>query len=244
MLAPLAQLFVRYALPIIPPLAVGLGVALARLGGFAHQRFAQKLESRLAAAGLSALAVLALGPPLVRLAQFDHLLAQPDTRELAQQWLLDRHGATGASIGYYQQIHLVEPSWKDACVGKTPSWINPAEAAEDPDHGPPFWNQLVTQGPTAFLQMCLDSAFKGQNLNQADYVLWPAPVLMCGKQGRLEGPEPSGQCFELATDISPGRPACGDLFDMFDSFFVPYAAFDGMTHPGPEVKIFKNLCKR
>ena len=43
---------------------------------------------------------------------------------------------------------------------------------------------------------------------------------------------------------SPGTAACHDLFDMFDSFFVPYAAFDGVVRPGPRVEIFKNLCKR
>jgi hypothetical protein len=92
--------------------------------------------------------------------------------------------------------------------------------------------------------MCLDGAFKGQDLGGADYLFWPAPVLMCGKQGRLEAPEPSGQCVQLVDVISPGTPACDDLFDMFDSFFVPYAAFDGVIRPGPRVAIYKNLCKR
>ncbi len=239
MLVPLAQLFVRYALPIVPPLAVGLGIALARLSSIAHQRF----SGTRAAAAFGAVAVLALGPPLVRLVQFDHLLAQPDTRELAQRWLLE-HGGTGASFGYYQQIHFVEPSWKEACVGRVPSWVDPAAAAETPNHGPPFWNTLVPAGPPSLLQMALDGAFKGQNPTSADYVFWPSPVLMCGKQGRTEAPEPTGQCFELVETISPGTPACGDLFDMFDSFFVPYAAFDGVDRPGPKVAIYKNLCKR
>ena len=239
MLAPVTQLFVRYAVPILPALAVGLALALTRLSMFVHER----VEGRLAGAVLGALAVLALGPPLVRLVQYDHLLSQPDTRELAQQWLVD-HGGTGASIGYYQRVALAEPSWEQACVGKLPAWAETAHLAQTPEHGPPFWRDLIDKEPASLAQMTLDAAFKGNDTSAADYVLWSAPIVMCGKQGRLEGPEPSGQCFELAETISPGTPACRDLFDMFDSFFVPYAAFDGVVRPGPVVKIFKNLCKR
>jgi len=238
MLAPVTQLFVRYGIPILPALAVGLALALTRLSILAQERISP-LQASLA---FSLVAVLALGPPLVRAVQYDHILSQPDTRELAQQWLLD-HGGTGASLGYYQRIHLVEPSWEEACRGKVPSWAE-GRIAETPDNGPPFWHDLVGHDPDSLIQETLDAAFKGNNVPAADYLFWPAPIVMCGKQGRLEGPNPAGQCFQLVDTISPGTPACGDLFDMFDSFFVPYTAFDGVIRPGPRVEIFKNLCKR
>jgi hypothetical protein len=238
MLAPVTQLFVRYAVPILPSLAVGLALALTRLSVFAHER----LPGLQASLGFSAIAVLALGPPLVRLCQYDHILAQPDTRDLAQQWLLD-HGGTGATLGYYQRVHFVEPSWVEACRGRVPSWVD-GPVALTPDHGPPFWSDLVQKDPESLVQETLDAAFKGNDLSGADYVFWPLPLVMCGKQGRLEAPDPGGQCFELVDTLSPGTPACGDLFDMFDSFFVPYTAFAGVVRPGPEIKIYKNLCKR
>ena len=239
MLAPVTQLFVRYAVPILPALAVGLALAVTRLSMLVHER----VEGRLAAAVFSALAVLAFGPALVRLVQYDHLLSQPDTRELAGQWLLE-HGGTGASIGYYQRVPLAEPSWEQACAGKIPAWAATTRLPETPDHGPPFWRDLIDKEPDSLAQMTLDAAFKGNDLSAADYIFWPAPSVMCGKQGRIEGAEPSGQCFQFVDTISPGTAACHDLFDMFDSFFVPYAAFDGVVRPGPRVEIFKNLCKR
>jgi len=44
--------------------------------------------------------------------------------------------------------------------------------------------------------------------------------------------------------FSPGTPSCGAVYDLFDQFYVPYAGFAGVGHPGPQMVVYRNRCKR
>jgi hypothetical protein len=238
MVAPLAALFVRYADPLVPSLAVGLGLTLARL--WTKLRVRHSLP--VARAGQAALLALALGPPAMRLWQFDRLMARPDTRELAQQWLV-KHGGTGATLNNYTRVHLVEPSWEVACRGKLPDALLAGSWPETPDRDAQAWDKWVADDPNSLWLVATDVDYKGTDVYKADYLLFGTPVLMCGKLGRVAEQVPSNGCFERVDVISPGKPACSSEYDMFDNFFVPYAGFEGQHSPGPQVEIFRNHCK-
>jgi hypothetical protein len=93
--------FERYALPLLPFLAVLAAVGLDRLVATARQRFDGRAGGRLRAmtpaAGLALAAALIVAPEVVRVVHWHLLLARPDTRQVAGAWIEERIPA-GARI--------------------------------------------------------------------------------------------------------------------------------------------------
>ena len=52
------------------------------------------------------------------------------------------------------------------------------------------------------------------------------------------------QCLEQVATFHPGAPECEAVLDLFDQFFLPYADFRGIERPGPEVVMYRYLCKQ
>lgn len=123
-LGPLHRTFVRYASPLVPALAVAGGVAAASIVARWPQR-------RLVHAAL-ALVVLAI--PAVRLGAFDRLMARPDTRDLARDWLTARGAGTIVlTHGVYAQVHAVDASVAAVCRRELPAALwRPAPIAPAP----------------------------------------------------------------------------------------------------------------
>jgi hypothetical protein len=78
-----------------------------------------------------------------------------------------------------------------------------------------------------------------------DYLTQGAPILSCGKSAQIRGLQaPAPACWEKMASFSPGTPLCSAVYDLFDQFYVPYAGFAGVGHPGPQVTVYRNRCKR
>ncbi len=241
MLVPIKAQFVRYAAPMIPALAVGLGFLLAQLAGFARVR--GRLLPWSAAGVVSGLALI---PPLVTTLQFDHLMAQPDTRDLASRWLLQHGVKTGAvSEGWYAQTQLLEPGAAAACRPEVPAALNP---------GVPYlpvgansYKDAIARGPAGWAPIAHDSIdhyiWGSPGRDEASYVVVGQGLLPCGKKGHLEdhGPFPSS-CFQLVDVIDPGQMACDSTMDLFDAFYLPYSGFKGQVLPGPRIEIYEHTC--
>jgi hypothetical protein len=235
LIAPIRLLFVRYALPLCPALAVGVGVVLA----WSLQRFGR--------AGAALCCAVLLGPPLVRLVQLDLLLARPDTRDEASAYLIAHGGPVVSQGAYAEHVHALEPGALAACSAALPEPLRravPVLPADTRD-----WGALVAAGRAGWPELANEALWRKigshQDPRQARYVAQAVALLECGRRGKTGRARPlDPRCFSLAKTFSPGAPACGSYVDLFDSFFVPFSSFAGQERPGPEVLIFRNECFR
>jgi hypothetical protein len=238
-----SALFVRYAAPIIPSLAVGLGLTLtwcfARLGTAP----ALRLRPLLVLVGLGAI----FFSPLATATRFDRLLAAPDTRDLASRWLLEQPtGTTAIAEGWFAQVYLLHPAEAAACAAEVPRWLNPGVPTLA-GVGPSNWAQFIALGSAGWADLAGDAMrryiYGRYRPEDADLVAGAYPLLPCDLRGRREVHALDPRCYELVRTFTPGRPTCESSLDMFDAFWVPFSGFHGQELPGPEIQIYRNHCK-
>jgi Dolichyl-phosphate-mannose-protein mannosyltransferase len=240
--ATVRMLFVRYAAPMVPALTVGLALALTQGLGEARRRWPGPRALALTAI----LSLAALLPPALRTVQFDHILSQPDTRDLAGQWLVDQGPeATVVTQGMFVEIHALEAQALVACEPVVPPWLF-RKVPVLPGHFKD-WQAFVDGGPSNWVKIAWEA--QGRYLSgfspppqSARFVTESQGVLECGRYARLESSPLDPRCFTVEKIFSPGALACGAYLDIFDSFYVPYSSFEGQQRPGPEVRIFRNRC--
>jgi hypothetical protein len=241
-IATVRMLFVRYAAPMLPAFAVGLALALTEALAVARRRWSE----RTALAITAALSLAALAPPALRTAQFDHILSQPDTRDLASAWLVAQGPeATVVTEGIFVELHALEEAAMVACQPVVPPWLYhrvPVLPGQYKD-----WQAFVDSGRSGWIKIANEAI--GRYLfgfspppELGHYVTQAQGVLGCGRYARLEGGPLDPRCFTEEKVFSPGNLACGSYVDLFDSFYVPYAGFEGQDRPGPEVRIYRNRC--
>jgi hypothetical protein len=239
----LEMLFVRYAGPLVPPLALGLGFLLVWI----WRLVSELTPRRVGVSTFSLLVALMVVPPLWTNAQLDHLLAQPDTRDAASRWLLAQGPQTRAvTQGWYSQVQLLDPISEQACAAEVPPWLNP---------GVPLMPEVGSRWPSAIADgergqsFIADEAinnyvFHSPGREGADYVVDGRIAMPCGKLGPLERHPPlDASCFQIVQTFSPGNLSCDGKMDVFDMLLVPFTGFGGWQMPGPRVDIYKNLCK-
>jgi hypothetical protein len=237
----LQALFARYAQPMIPPLAVGLGLCLATACAAAVQR---RSAPRMFGAAL--LVVLALGIPAARTVELDRLLSAPDTRDQASRWLLEHGGGPTVSQGWYTEVHLLDPESLEACRGQVPPWLwrevptTPACAND--------WKEWMHKGQGAWGQMAHHVVDVGRwsirPREGARYVVAGQGLLTCGRFARNGRDLPLGPpCYQLVASFSPGIQDCHGSMDVFDAMWVPFRGFGGQRFPGPRLDIYENHCR-
>jgi hypothetical protein len=234
--------FVRYAGPVLPPLAVGLGLVLT----LASSGIRAWLPSSAAGLAIALLLLVTFALPLRLILQFDHLLSAPDTRDQAAVWLVKQH-APAITTGQFSTVQLLDPGMADACKPMVPPFLwreVPKMPPISPDWpvfvgaGQGFWGAISHNA----LENCL---YNSPPREKSAFVVSGQGVLPCNRMGREdESPPLDPQCFEIATVFSPGSPECGGYLDMFDSMWIPYWGFGGWEHPGPRIEIYRNKCFR
>jgi hypothetical protein len=246
-LAGVTLTFVRYAALSLPALAVSLSYLLV----LATTAMMSRLSKPTAIVGSTLLTVLAVAPPLRTAIQFDHLMAQPDTRDLASGWLLDK-GATVRvlSEGWEAQVYLLDFSSELACMNLIPPWLNPGvPVMPSEDDVPSTWELLAAINDSGWVFITADARSRyianHEGLLLADYVAVSRIRLPCGRSGGpLETPiSMDNGCFISSMSFSPGEPACSSTVDVFDYFAAPFTGFEGWERPGPQIEIFENVCK-
>ncbi|MFM7735468.1 MAG: glycosyltransferase family 39 protein [Alphaproteobacteria bacterium] len=150
--------YYRYALPLLPALAILAGGLVADVGGASAGTTASRAGSRwrpwLASAALAALLV----PDLVRSVRSNALLARTDTRTLAREWILE-HVPGDAKIA---ATDMANPQGKPPLAGRNEmvAFEDVAQARADgvgwvvSDSLPPL--AYFSKGPNAAQQMDLD----------------------------------------------------------------------------------------
>jgi hypothetical protein len=240
----LQMLFTRYAAPMLPPLAVGLGFLLLRL----FEQLLERAPRGLAWLTFALLLALAMGPPLLTSLQFDRLLARPSTYDVASRWLLkqgpNRHAV---AQGWYAQVQLLDPVSEEACAAELPAWLNPGVPTM-PEVGS-NWPAAIEAGEIGWVFIAEEAVnkyvFDLAGWERADYVAVGRIALPCDRPaGPLEEHLPLDDgCFEVAAVISPGNLPCSSTMDVFDYFPAPFTGFAGWRMLGPRIEILKNICK-
>jgi hypothetical protein len=223
-LAPLQIPYARYASPLVPALAAGLGVALAAVREKNAWAFA-------------ALATLALAPPAARAVQLDRLLSREDTRDLAARWLSD-DGRPIESFGGWAHVHALERGAQEACAASLPPHLR-APAPTLAGQSQP-WREMVARGVPGWED--LGHALILPSLNRS-----PSPgaelvvegVAPPGFENLAPAPPLAGACWVEVVRFPPGPTG---LRERHDAFFVPLDPFSGAERPGPEVIVRRSAC--
>ncbi len=220
------SVFLRYADPMIPPLLLLGGRALAALVDLTAQGRARRLA-------LAAALVLVAVAPLVHDVRYDLLIQQTDTRTLAFDWLA-QHVPAGsrAAVPY-----MAGPAHDQAMVD---SGVH-SHGATDPYIASFLDSRLETQYTIRELtrddlQLTSLNSFRKEGIV---YVVigYETPGTGCQALSPLEQTL-RAQGPPLAS-FSPTNGCPDSVFDPIDTYYVPLAGYEGWVRPGPQIRIYR-----
>ena len=220
------SVFFRYADPLIPPLLVLAGRALAALVEPMAVRRLRWL------AFVSALIIAAL-PSLVHDVRYDLLIQQTDTRTLAFDWLA-QHVATGsrAAVPY-----MAGPAHDQAMIESGEH----SHGATDPYVASFLDSRLETQYTIheltdGDLRLASLDGFRREGV-QYVVIGYQRPGTGCRVSSRLE--RLLQQQARLVASFSPTAGCPVSVFDPIDTYYVPLAGYSGWLRPGPPLRIYQ-----
>jgi Dolichyl-phosphate-mannose-protein mannosyltransferase len=220
------SVFFRYTDPIIPPLLLLGGRAVADLAA----RPALRQTRRLA---LGFAIVLLVFPPLVHDLRYDLLIQQTDTRTLAFDWLA-QHVPTGsrAAVPY-----MAGPAHDQAMIDSGEH----SHGATDPYVAAFLDSRLETQYSIRELtrddlQLTSLDSFRKEGIV---YIVigYETPGTGCRADSPLER-----TLAALGPPVASFAPTvnCPDsVFDPIDTYYVPLAGYSGWVRPGPFIRIYR-----
>jgi 4-amino-4-deoxy-L-arabinose transferase-like glycosyltransferase len=228
--------FSRYMVPVIPLLCVLVGTLTA------WPKLREMTRNWAGRMVLVCILVLLLTLPLYRVIRQDLLFARTDARVLARNWILANipSGAIVARIGSpfefsWLQLPLSRASWEDAIrsterdgSGQT-GWRTAREMLATPNF-PPNPNYTVVDARR------LSDVIRESGL----------PLYVAIQEHTLENfahvhPEDRRTLERDATlqwEIIPEQGATA-VYEKHDGIFLPFARFEGVTRPGPTVRIYR-----
>lgn len=241
---PIRLLFVRYCMPVMPVLVAFAAAGIVHLAALVRRRGERPAVFT---ALLTALSIIVAAEPALRLIRADRILSRPDTRDLAARWIL-AHGPPDATVGpevAYTCVYAVPRTGLAACNAALPAAFRGAVPNLPGDRS--SWAAEIRRGRAGWgviADEALNDYWNTPSLSlKPDYLVRGIPILSCGKPAPTRGLDPLDACWEEAARFSPGTPACGAVYDLFDQFYLPYAGFDGVERPGPETVIYRNRCR-
>ena len=202
--------YARWMVPIVPFLCLTAGMLVDRFG-----RAIEHLAGRFRpAAGIAIAVALAFiaGPTLAHAVAFDRLVARPDTRVLGAQWIESHYpgGATLCQTGTGYGYLQPHPSGRYTLVGFDQRHHRFRGGALDADGLPD-------------LVVVLES---------------PLVVFSGVPEGLHRILDENYEWVETFKGTITARIAHA-VYDQQDAFYVPFAGFDAVRLPGPDVHIFE-----
>jgi Dolichyl-phosphate-mannose-protein mannosyltransferase len=220
------SVFFRYADPILPPLLLLGGRALATLVESTNPGPVRRLA-------LAAALVLTVVAPLAHDLRYDLLIQQADTRTLAFDWLA-QHVPAGARAAV---PYMAGPAHDQAMI-----------ASGEHSHG------ATDLYVASFLDSRLETQYTIHELTRQDlqlrsldsfrkegivYVVvgYETPGTGCRPDSPLEATL-QAQGPPLASFAA--TTGCPDsVFDPIDTYYVPLAGYSGWVRPGPYIRIYR-----
>ncbi len=218
--------FVRYAVPLVPFVCVGAAVACYEVG---------VLFRRPAAAVV--LALLCAAQPLAASVRFDMLASMTDTRVMAADWLSVNVPA-GASVGalanpfsaVYFPVDAKRLAYEAVLARKEGNHLKAEcfDAILSDSHAAGYAKLRYSAEKTAFTDL------EG-NVARPEWIVQSVEPFG-EKFSRNPAADLSG--YKLLVSFDPAVDSTA-VFDVHDSFFIPYSGFGGWKRPGPKVNIYR-----
>ena len=220
------SVFLRYADPMIPPLLLLGGRALAALVHLTARGKTRRLA-------LAAALVLITVAPLVHDVRYDLLIQQTDTRTLAFDWLAQHMSPAGRAAVPY----MAGPAHDQAMIDSGEH----SHGATDPYVAAFLDSRLETRYTIRELtrddlQLTSLDSFRKEGIAYV-VVGYETPGTGCATLSplertlRAEGPP-------LAS-FSPTNGCPDSVFDPIDTYYVPLAGYEGWVRPGPQIRIYR-----
>jgi hypothetical protein len=220
------SVFLRYADPMIPPLLLLGGRALAALVELTARGKARRLA-------LAVAFVLIAVAPLAHDVRYDLLIQQTDTRTLAFNWLAQHVPAGGRAAVPY----MAGPAHDQAMIDSGEH----SHGATDPYVASFLDSRLETQYTIRELtkddlQLTSLDSFRQEGITYV-VVGYETPGTGCQALSpferalRAQGPP-------LAS-FSPTNGCPDSVFDPIDTYYVPLAGYGGWVRPGPQIRIYR-----
>jgi len=232
--------FVRYAVPLAPSICMFAAWGIEQADQMLKQR---RPDRPLLVTGAVALAVVvAILPTGFNTFQWDRLVRRVDTRVLATEWI-EAHVRPAESVG------LVGPTYIQPDLWSTPAQMERASNGGTTGQGRRLRNELRL----AHIQKVDKPTFELRTFLSGNWVDTLDPQAPASAQPRyvvvpvhpawmpVAGDEPA-----LAADYHPVASFVGftsearaAVFDRHDAVYFPFAHFDGIERPGPNLTIFE-----
>jgi hypothetical protein len=220
------SVFLRYADPMIPPLLLLGGRALATLVELTAR-------GRVRWLALGAAFVLIAVAPLVHDVRYDLLIQQADTRTLAFEWLAQHMPAGSRAAVPYMAGPAHDQQMIDSGVhshGATDPYV-----ASFLDSRLETW-YTIRELTRDDLQLTSLDSFRQEGIVYV-VVGYETPGTGCGTLSPLERTL-RAQGPPLAS-FSPTNGCPDSVFDPIDTYYVPLAGYGDWVRPGPQIRIYQ-----
>ena len=221
--------FARYALPLLPPLAVLAGGLLARLR---NDRY------------LAVAVLLVCAQPLHASWRTLQLLAAPDSRVQARVWVEANvpEGAVIANFGGWAgdvQVRTFEELWWELSHFEQVFGRERLDRAllflEALPQGPPFFSYGIQR---TNIQAAPGSLAEVERLEPAYVILHRHPLQYSHIDSGFA--EQLGQVAQLQQQFTPAGLQGGRAeYDPLDAFYVPLGRFGALAQAGPQIEIWR-----
>ena len=220
------SVFLRYADPLIPPLLLFGGRALAQLVNLSTRGQPRRLA-------LAVGFVLIVVAPVVHDVRYNLLIQQTDTRTLAFDWLA-QHVPAGsrAAVPY-----MAGPAHDQAMIDSGEH----SHGATDPYVASFLDSRLETQYSIheltrQDLQLSSLDSFRNEGIAYV-VVGYETPGTGCQPDSPLERTL-RAEAPPLAS-FAPTNGCPDSVFDPIDTYYVPLAGYGGWVRPGPYIRIYR-----
>ena len=243
--------FVRYALPMVPPICVMAAVGIEQLGRSiaripSRPGTPARQHARIASFAIAALALSVVAVPAYRVADFDRILRRTDSRLIAGRTIQETipPGATVGVCGYQAGWPLL---WStadqfQAAVGNA----NPKIASDDEvrarfdfvrSHDLRTYHlEQYNPGLSGF-QDALTTRPVGP---PPDYVIVvSSPLAAYGNMSDDLQADLSRNYVQVDRIETLATPVPAEHYDQHDAFYLPYTSMHGVIRPGPEFDIYR-----
>ena len=238
--------FTRYMVPVIPFLCIAAAVATVLVVEKSTSRIQ---NSRFRVILLVIFINMVLAPSIVRVAQFDALISRTDTRLLALEWLTSNLTARSSiyQSGDRSVILQLPPT-----VDSLQSSIEELEVRGYNTSIEYRALQLIHEGQQrrhieGFSQMSYDESLSAFGTETSgvedlpDYIILFHSPLRFFEVNRAGLDEIIFDSYEEVMAFTSTRTTqVKALYDQQDALYVPYAGFEGIESPGPNIYIYRN----
>jgi hypothetical protein len=232
--------YVRYCVPMVPLLCVcaALGADWLRRTLDSSLR-ARSIDARAGRAVMTAVVALAVIVPLYRVAAWNYLVGQTDTRVLAKDWI-ERHLPAGTSLGSVASNYVRPQLWSTiAQMERVDEGHNVRNrnlrAQIEIDHvkktGAPTYE--VYEFDSGRFRDALTPALHPQE--PPDCLVLPEHPLIDLLEIRVPKLTDEYSVKARFEGVSAASPDA--IYDVWDAFFLPYTGFTGVTRPGPNLLV-------